>query len=57
MTYGIRILGTDGGTSKFGLESTIVSLINKPQILRLGCIEVNKIRKEWGIDTHIYYKK
>ena len=35
----------DGGTSKFGLESTIVSLINKPQILRLGCIEVNKIRK------------
>ena len=35
----------DGGTSKFGLESTIVSLINKPQILRLGCIEVNKIKK------------
>ena len=35
----------NGGTSKFGLESTIVSLINKPQILRLGCIEVNKIRK------------
>ena len=35
----------DGGTSEFGLESTIVSLINKPQILRLGCIEVNKIRK------------
>ena len=35
----------DGGTSKFGLESTIVNLINKPQILRLGCIEVNKIRK------------
>ena len=35
----------DGGTSKFGLESTIVSLINKPQILRFGCIEVNKIKK------------
>jgi len=35
----------DGGTSKFGLESTIVSLINKPKILRLGCIEVNKIKK------------
>ena len=35
----------DGGRSKIGLESTIVSLINKPQILRLGGIEVSKINR------------
>ena len=35
----------DGGTSNVGLESTIVSLINKPQILRLGGIEINKINR------------
>ena len=35
----------DGGTSNIGLESTIVSLINKPQILRLGGIEINKINR------------
>ena len=35
----------DGGNSKIGLESTIVSLINKPQILRLGGLEINKINK------------
>ena len=33
----------DGGRSKIGLESTIVSLINKPQLLRLGGIEASKI--------------
>ena len=35
----------DGGSSRIGLESTIVSLINKPQILRLGGVEVYKINK------------
>ena len=35
----------NGGTSKVGLESTIVSLIKKPQILRLGGIETSKINK------------
>ena len=35
----------DGGQSKIGLESTIISLINKPKILRLGGIEINKINK------------
>ena len=35
----------DGGSSNVGLESTIVSLINKPQILRLGGIEINKINR------------
>ena len=34
----------DGGSSKIGLESTIVSLIDKPKILRLGSISVNKIK-------------
>ena len=34
----------DGGQSKIGVESTIVSLINKPKILRLGGIERNKIK-------------
>tara|TARA_Y100000590_G_scaffold402153_1_gene487636 strand:- start:36 stop:968 length:933 start_codon:yes stop_codon:yes gene_type:complete len=35
----------DGGRSKIGLESTIISLVNKPDILRLGGIEVSKIKK------------
>ncbi len=35
----------DGGRSKIGLESTIISLIKKPQILRLGGIEINKLSK------------
>ena len=33
----------DGGRSSIGLESTIVSLIKKPQILRLGGVEIKKI--------------
>ena len=35
----------DGGRSKIGLESTIVNLIKKPTILRLGGIEISKIKK------------
>ena len=35
----------DGGSSKIGLESTIVNLVPKPAILRLGAIEVSKINK------------
>ena len=35
----------DGGSSSIGLESTIINLINKPQILRLGGIERSKINK------------
>ena len=35
----------DGGRCKIGLESTIVSLIDKPKILRLGGIEIEKINK------------
>ena len=35
----------DGGQSKIGVESTIVNLIGKPKILRLGGIERNSIEK------------
>ena len=35
----------DGGRSKIGLESTIISLVNKPRILRLGGMERTKINK------------
>ena len=35
----------DGGRSKIGLESTIVSLLGKPKILRLGGIERKRINK------------
>ena len=35
----------DGGKSKIGLESTILSLVSVPKILRLGGIEVEKLEK------------
>ena len=35
----------DGGRSKIGLESTIVNLLNKPVILRLGGLDISKIEK------------
>ena len=35
----------DGGRSREGLESTIVNLVGKQKILRLGSIEKNKIEK------------
>ena len=35
----------NGGRSKIGLESTIISLVDKPKILRLGGIERTKINK------------
>ena len=35
----------DGGSSKVGVESTIISLINKPQILRLGGIPKEDLKK------------
>tara|TARA_B100002051_G_scaffold104663_1_gene99938 strand:+ start:51 stop:983 length:933 start_codon:yes stop_codon:yes gene_type:complete len=35
----------DGGQSKIGLESTIINLIGKPQILRLGGLEKNELNK------------
>jgi L-threonylcarbamoyladenylate synthase len=35
----------NGGDSKIGLESTIISLVKKPEILRHGGIEIKKISK------------
>ena len=35
----------DGGKCKVGIESTIISLIRKPEILRLGGLENSKIKK------------
>ena len=35
----------DGGSSEIGLESTIISLVNNPKILRLGSIDLKKISK------------
>jgi len=35
----------NGGSSKIGLESTIISLVKKPTILRHGGIEIEKINK------------
>ena len=45
----------DGGRSKIGLESTIISLINKPEILRLGGTEMKKIKKI--LKSNIRYNK
>ena len=35
----------NGGSSKIGLESTIIDLTNTPKILRLGGLEVSRIEK------------
>jgi len=44
--FGLNIKYTlDGGKCKIGIESTIISLINKPTILRLGGLDVSKIEK------------
>ena len=47
----------DGGQSKIGVESTIVSLVNEPEILRLGGIERNKIEKLIIYKNKKKYKK
>ena len=47
----------DGGRSKIGLESTIISLVNKPEILRLGGIEIKKIKKIIKSDVKYNNKK
>ena len=38
----------DGGKCKIGLESTIINLTNKPSILRLGGLDVSKIKNILG---------
>ncbi len=47
----------DGGFSEVGLESTIVNLTNKPEILRLGGIEVSRINKVIKTDLSFKNKK
>jgi L-threonylcarbamoyladenylate synthase len=43
----------DGGTCSIGIESTIVSLTGKPTILRLGGLNISKIRKTLGFKINI----
>ena len=38
----------DGGKCKVGLESTIIDLMDKPTILRLGGLDISKIEKVLG---------
>jgi L-threonylcarbamoyladenylate synthase len=38
----------DGGKCNIGIESTIIDLRDKPEILRLGGLEVSKIKKILG---------
>ena len=45
----------DGGQSKIGVESTIINLINKPQVLRLGGIPKENIKKY--LNLNLAYKK
>ena len=45
----------NGGRSKVGLESTIVSLLNKPEILRLGGTDIKEINKT--LKMKLSYKK
>jgi len=47
----------DGGRSTVGLESTIVNLIKKPQILRLGGIEISKINRVLKTNLKFNIKK
>ena len=43
----------DGGVCRIGIESTIIKLIGKPAILRLGGLDVSKIQKTLGFKLDI----
>ena len=43
----------DGGKCAIGIESTIVNLIGKPTILRLGGLDISKIQKTLGFKMDI----
>jgi L-threonylcarbamoyladenylate synthase len=43
----------DGGTCAIGIESTIINLIGKPTILRLGGLDISKIQKTLGPKLNI----
>ena len=47
----------NGGQSEIGLESTIISLVGKTQILRLGGIEKKKINKILKVEKKFSNKK
>ena len=43
----------DGGVCQIGIESTIINLIGKPTILRLGGLDISKIQKTLGFKLNI----
>ena len=43
----------DGGTCAIGIESTIVNLTARPTILRLGGLDISKIKKTLGFKMSI----
>jgi L-threonylcarbamoyladenylate synthase len=43
----------DGGTCVIGIESTIVNLVSKPSILRLGGLDIAKIQKTLGFSINL----
>tara|TARA_B100000780_G_scaffold4430_1_gene3544 strand:+ start:1 stop:933 length:933 start_codon:yes stop_codon:yes gene_type:complete len=43
----------DGGRCAIGVESTIINLTNKPTILRLGGLDISKIKKTLGFQLNI----
>ena len=43
----------DGGVCAIGIESTIINLIDKPTILRLGGLDISKIQKTLGFKLNI----
>ena len=43
----------DGGRCSIGIESTIINLIGKPTILRLGGLDIFKIQKTLGFKINI----
>jgi len=43
----------DGGVCAIGIESTIVNLIGKPSVLRLGGLDILKIKKTLGVKLNI----
>jgi len=52
--FGNKIIYTlDGGKCAVGIESTIVNLVGKPTILRLGGLDISKIQKILGLKINI----
>jgi L-threonylcarbamoyladenylate synthase len=43
----------DGGKSSIGIESTIIDLIDKPTILRLGGLDISEIQKTLGLKINM----